>query len=574
MRIANAVRSQLGGVRLASGLRSSPDAIREIAYSSREETRQRLRLKRFLLASGSSIVYLLVLAVFTVHGDVDLATLTQGSTIVVVLIAAFYVIFRLGINRRFADPSLTAPQVLAAVFTMLFVEYRAPETRVVFATFFFIALMFGMLRSSARQLTILGIVSLVAYAAVALGRYASSRDGEMLRLDLLQLCVTALAFPWFILIGSRAKQLKEADRRKDEFLATLAHELRNPLAPIRTGIHILRLTGADSQARTVLPMMERQLSHLTRLLDDLLDVSRITRGKIALQVERIDLRHAIQVAIETSRPVIEEMHHAFTASLPDEALWVDADAVRLAQVLSNLLNNAARYTPEGGRIALTAQHRGDHIEVCVSDNGYGIPRERLESIFDMFTQLEGPVARPAGGLGIGLSLAKGLVLLHRGAIEARSDGPGCGSEFRVRLPAGSMRAEDAPAATSEPVVQDKLKILIVDDNRDVAASLATFLQFIGHDVRVAHDGEKALELAEAFRPQTILLDLGMPGIDGYEACRRIRKAEWSSNMRLIAITGWGQDEDRRKSADAGFDVHLVKPVNPEALEHLLRDPHS
>jgi signal transduction histidine kinase len=353
MRIANAVRSQLGGVRLASGLRSSPDAIREIAYSSREETRQRLRLKRFLLASGSSIVYLLVLAVFTVHGDVDLATLTQGSTIVVVLIAAFYVIFRRGINLRFADPSLTAPQVLAAVFTMLFVEYRAPETRVVFATFFFIALMFGMLRSSARQLTILGIVSLVAYAAVALGRYASSRDGEMLRLDLLQLCVTALAFPWFILIGSRAKQLKEADRRKDEFLATLAHELRNPLAPIRTGIHILRLTGADSQGRTVLPMMERQLSHLTRLLDDLLDVSRITRGKIALQVERIDLRHAIQVAIETSRPVIEEMHHAFIASLPDEALWLDADAVRLAQVLSNLLNNAARYTPEGGRIALT-----------------------------------------------------------------------------------------------------------------------------------------------------------------------------------------------------------------------------
>jgi CheY-like chemotaxis protein len=223
---------------------------------------------------------------------------------------------------------------------------------------------------------------------------------------------------------------------------------------------------------------------------------------------------------------------------------------------------------------LTAQHRGDRVEVCVSDNGYGIPRERLESIFDMFTQLESPVARPAGGLGIGLSLAKGLVLLHHGAIEARSDGPGCGSEFRVRLPAGSMRAEDAPAATSEPVVQDKLKILIVDDNRDVAASLATFLQFIGHDVRVAHDGEKALELAEAFRPQTILLDLGMPGIDGYEACRRIRKAEWSSNMRLIAITGWGQDEDRRKSADAGFDVHLVKPVNPEALEHLLRDPHS
>ncbi len=574
MRIANAFRSQLGGVRLASWLRSSPDAVREVAFSSREETRQRLRLKRFLLASGSSIVYLLVLAVFTVHGNVDLATLVQGSTIVVVLIVAFYVIFRLGINLRFADPSLTAPQVLAAVFTMLFVVYRAPETRVVFATFFFVALMFGMLRSSARQLTILGVVSLASYAAVTLGRFAENHDGEMLRSDMLQLCVTALAFPWFILIGSRAKQLKEADRRKDEFLATLAHELRNPLAPIRMGIHILRVTGADSQSRPVLPMMERQLSHLTRLLDDLLDVSRITRGKIALHAERIDLRHAIQAAVETSRPLIEEMRHAFTASLPDEPLWVDADPVRLAQVLSNLLSNAAKYTPEGGRIALKAERRGDDIEVCVSDNGFGIPRERLESIFDMFTQLESPVARPAGGLGIGLSLAKGLVLLHRGAIEARSEGPGRGSEFRVRLPAGSMRAEDPPTATNEPAAQDKLKVLIVDDNRDVAASLATFLQLIGHDVRVAHDGEKALQLAEEFHPQTMLLDLGMPGMDGYEACRRIRKAAWSRNMRLIAITGWGQDEDRRKSADAGFDVHLVKPVNPEALAHLLRDPHS
>ena len=334
MRIANAFRVQLGGVRLASWLRPSPDAVREVAFSSREETRQRLRLKRFLLASGSSIVYLLVLVVFTVHGNVDLATLVQGSTIVVVLIVAFYVIFRLGINLRFADPSLTAPQVLAAVFTMLFVEYRAPETRVVFATFFFIALMFGMLRSSATQLTILGIVSLASYAAMTLGRYAENHDGEMLRIDMLQLCVTALAFPWFILIGSRAKQLKEADRRKDEFLATLAHELRNPLAPIRTGIHILRVTGADSQARPVLPMMECQLTHLTRLLDDLLDLSRITRGKIALQVERIDLRHAIHAAVETSHPVIQEMRHAFTASLPDEALWVDADPVRLAQVLS------------------------------------------------------------------------------------------------------------------------------------------------------------------------------------------------------------------------------------------------
>ena len=574
MRIANAFRSQLGSVRIGSRLRTSPDAVRESASSSREETRQRLRLKRFLLASGSSIVYLVVLVIFTAHGRIDVATLAQAGALVVGLIVAFYVVFRLGLNLRFADPSLTAPQVLAAVGTMLFVVYRAPETRIVFATFFLIALMFGMLRSSARQLTLLGVASLASYAAVTLGRYAGNHDDDMLRNDMLQLGVTALAFPWFILIGSRAKQLKEADRRKDEFLATLAHELRNPLAPLRTGIHILRVTGADSPARPVLPMMDRQLSHLTRLLDDLLDVSRITRGKIALHVERIDLRHAIAAAIETSQPIIDEMHHALTASLPDEPLWVDADPVRLAQVLANLLTNAAKFTPGGGRIEVTAQRRGNDVEVCVSDNGHGIPRERLESIFDMFTQLESPVASTARGLGIGLSLAKGLVLLHRGAIEARSEGPGRGSEFRIRLPAGSMRADDPPTATGVPAVQDKLKVLVVDDNRDVAASLAAFLQLLGHDVRVAHDGARAVELAEQFHPQTLLLDLGMPGMDGYEACRRIRKAAWSRNMRLIAITGWGQDEDRRKSANAGFDMHLVKPVNPETLAQLLREPHS
>jgi CheY-like chemotaxis protein/anti-sigma regulatory factor (Ser/Thr protein kinase) len=288
-------------------------------------------------------------------------------------------------------------------------------------------------------------------------------------------------------------------------------------------------------------------------------------------VERIDLRHTIQAAVETSRPLIEEKRHELAAALPGEPLWVDADPVRLAQVLSNLLSNAAKYTPEGGRIALTAERRGDVVEARVTDNGHGIPPERLESIFDMFTQLESPVAKPAGGLGIGLSLARGLVALHRGTIEARSEGPGRGSEFRVRLPAGPVRALDSPTAANESRVPDGRRMLVVDDNHDAASSLALLLQLMGHDVRVAHDGEEALRLAQQFRPQTMLLDLGMPGMDGYEACRRIRSADWGKGVRLIAITGWGKEEDRRKSAQAGFDLHLVKPVDPETLAQLLRD---
>jgi signal transduction histidine kinase/CheY-like chemotaxis protein len=571
MRIFNVFRSHLRHIG-AEGWRSSlPDREGRVTSSSREETNQRLRLNRFRLASAFSVVYLLVLVLFNLQDKVDTATLVEASAIVVVVIVAFFGIFRLELNLRFADPSLTAFQMLAAVLTMLFVVYRAPETRLVFATFFFVALMFGMLRSSAKELTVLGLISVASFAAVTLGRYASTHDTETLRVDMLQLCVTALALPWFLLIGSRVKRLKEADRRKDEFLAMLAHELRNPLAPIRTGVHILRMTGADSQAKPVLPMMERQLQHLTRLLDDLLDVSRITRGKVTLRVERMDLRNVIQGAVETIRPAIEEMRHEFTASMPGEPLWIEGDPVRLAQVLSNLLSNAAKYTPEGGRIALQAERCGENIEVCVSDSGYGIPSERLESIFDMFTQLDSTLAKHSGGLGIGLSLAKGLVALHRGSIEARSEGPGRGSEFRVRLPAGSRRADDPPTATNGLTIPTRRRMLVVDDNRDAASSLEMLLQLMGLDVRVAHDGETAIQFAEEFRPQTMFLDLGMPDMDGYEVCRRIRSATWGKNMRLIAITGWGQDEDRRKSALAGFDMHLVKPVNPESLAQLLGD---
>jgi CheY-like chemotaxis protein len=263
------------------------------------------------------------------------------------------------------------------------------------------------------------------------------------------------------------------------------------------------------------------------------------------------------------------MRHEFTASLPGDPLWADVDSVRLVQVISNLLSNAAKYTPENGRISLTAQRCGDEIHITVRDNGYGIPTERIESIFDMFTQLESPVAKPVHGLGIGLSLARGLITLHHGTIEARSEGPGLGSEFRVRLPAGPTRFEDIPTAEDEPVAREKLRVLVVDDNADVATSLAMFLEAKGHEVRVAHDGERAFQVADDFRPHTVLLDLGMPGVDGFAACRRIRSMPWGKDLQMIAITGWGQEEHRRESAAAGFDEHLVKPVSPETLDRLL-----
>src|SRR5688572_10788474 len=354
----------------------------------RDELKQRLRERRFLLASAFSLLYLVVLAVFHTQHKIDSGTLLAACVIVAGLILALFALFRSGLNQRFRDPSLTTVQILAAVFTMLLVFYRAPETRVVFAAFFFVALMFGMLRASWTGLTILGSISLAAFGLVAVARYLNYGDPEVLRLDLLQLLVSAITLPWFVFIGSRVRRLHEADRRKDDFLATLAHELRNPLAPIRTGIEVLRLRGNQEAGDTVLPMMERQVQHLTRLLDDLLDVSRITRGKVALQVERIDLARAVQAAVETNRGIIERMRHELEVSVPPEPVWLDADPVRLAQVFSNLINNAAKYTPPGGRIALKATQVGGQAEVLVTDNGVGIAREHREAIFDMFRQIE------------------------------------------------------------------------------------------------------------------------------------------------------------------------------------------
>jgi PAS domain S-box-containing protein len=365
--------------------------------------------------------------------------------------------------------------------------------------------------------------------------------------------------------------LREADRRKDEFLATLAHELRNPLAPVRNALQVLRLRGEPTPelgwARDVI---DRQVRQMTRLIDDLLDVSRIATGKLVLRKERVGLAAVVQGAVETSRPLIEEQGHELTVALPGEPVYLDADLTRLAQVLLNLLTNAAKYTDRGGRIRLTAGRQGGEVVVSVQDTGIGIPADKLPTLFAMFSQVEGSVARSQGGLGIGLCLAKRLVEMHGGRIEAHSDGPGKGSEFVVRLPLpDGAAAAPAPAGSSGPAAGALFRILIVDDNRDGADSLAMMLQMLGNDTRTAYDGAEALSAAAAFRPDVILLDIGLPRLTGYEVCRRLRAEPGGAGVVVIAQTGWGQEEDRRKSHEAGFDHHLVKPVDPDALLQLL-----
>jgi CheY-like chemotaxis protein/two-component sensor histidine kinase len=318
-------------------------------------------------------------------------------------------------------------------------------------------------------------------------------------------------------------------------------------------------------------MMERQLGHMVRLIDDLLDLSRITKGKVELRKDQIDLSAAIQDAVEACRPAVEAAGHDLTVSLPPGPLWVEADRTRLAQVFANLLNNSARYTERGGRIRLTAERQGSDAVVTVADTGVGIPADMLPRIFDMFTQADRPLERSQGGLGIGLSLVRGLVELHGGRVEARSDGPGKGSEFVVRLPVLVAPARPTPPGedTAEAHHGAAYRILVVDDNEDGATSLAMMLHILGHDTRTAHDGPAALAAAAAFRPDVMLLDIGLPGLSGYEVCRRVREQPGGARTVLIALTGWGQDEDRQRSKDAGFNFHMVKPVDPAALTKLL-----
>jgi PAS domain S-box-containing protein len=367
--------------------------------------------------------------------------------------------------------------------------------------------------------------------------------------------------------------LREADRLKDEFLAMLAHELRNPLAPVRNALEIMRQPNADAamlrQARTI---AERQVRHMARLLDDLLDVSRISRGRIELRKEAVDVASAIGRTAEAVRALFEDRRHELTVALPAGPLRVEADPARLEQVLTNLLNNAAKYTDPGGRVWVSAERDGTDAVLRVRDTGVGIAPEMLTRVFDLFVQAERRLDRSHGGIGIGLTLVKRLVELHGGSVEAHSPGPGQGSEFVIRLPAlVEQRQGERDAGPDEEAAPElpRRRVLVVDDSPDAADSLALLLRLDGQDVRVAYSGPAALAQAGQFHPEVVFLDIGMPGMDGYEVARRLRAGSGLGGAVLVAVTGWGQEEDRRRSSEAGFNHHLVKPVEPKALEALL-----
>jgi PAS domain S-box-containing protein len=364
--------------------------------------------------------------------------------------------------------------------------------------------------------------------------------------------------------------LRDADRRKDEFIATLAHELRNPLAPLRHCLHILQMESAGAVDTPRLhAMMERQVRHLVRLVDDLLEVSRISRGKIELRRERVDLAQVVQHAVETSRPLVDAGRHALELDLAPAPLLLDADPVRLAQVFANLLNNAAKYTPHGGRIAVHAAAEGPAAVLRVRDNGVGIPADMLPRVFDMFSQVDHTIDQAQGGLGIGLTLVRSLVELHGGTVSAHSAGRGCGAEFVVRLPLCEQASPASPAslAQRDDVARDTgpQRLLVVDDNRESADSLAMFLRLCGREVHVAYDGNAGIEAAARLQPDAMLVDIGMPGRNGYEVCTHIRAQPWGQALAIFAVTGWGQQDDRERSERCGFDGHLVKPVDPDAL---------
>ncbi len=383
--------------------------------------------------------------------------------------------------------------------------------------------------------------------------------------------------------------LRASDRRKDEFLAVLAHELRNPLAPIRNAIQLLRLRGTDG--RTVAQaseMMERQFGLLVRLVDDLMEVSRISRGKIELRLQPVDVAVVVRSAVEASRPLVEAAGHALETRLPETPLVIEADPVRLAQVLANLLNNAAKYTRPGGRIWLDVGREGEEAVLSVRDTGIGIPPEMLARVFEMFAQIDPSMGRHPGGLGIGLTLVKQLVEMHGGSVEARSEGPDRGSEFVVRLPVGAgkgrtdeRRADEGRAderRTGEELAEREIRpmppfrkhrLLVVDDHPDSADSLGMLLRTLGADVRVAYDGISALEILDAFRPEAILLDVAMPGMDGHEVARRVRERADRRDVVLVALTGFGREEDVQRTRASGFDEHCVKPVDLARLKQLL-----
>lgn len=369
--------------------------------------------------------------------------------------------------------------------------------------------------------------------------------------------------------------LREADRRKDHFIALLAHELRNPLAPLRNGLQVMRLAADDAKAvAQARGIMERQLGHMVRLVDDLLDISRIGQNKMELRRSRVLLTDVVSSAVETARPAVEAGGHELIISLPPEAVHLDADLTRLGQVFSNLLTNSAKYTERGGRIWLAAERQGDDVAVSVRDTGIGIPADAMPHIFDMFSQVDRSIERSTGGLGIGLALVKGLVEMHDGTVTAASEGQGHGSTFTVKLPTLGTPTQPlagVPSDKGQSFTGPRRRILVVDDNRDSANSMAMMLKLLGNDVATAYDGVEAVEAAERSQPQVILMDVGMPRLNGYDATRRIRERPWGPQAIIVALTGWGQEGDLALSRAAGCDGHLVKPVSLPDLEQLLRE---
>ncbi|MDA0832339.1 MAG: PAS domain S-box protein [Planctomycetota bacterium] len=373
-------------------------------------------------------------------------------------------------------------------------------------------------------------------------------------------------------------QLKESDRCKNDFLAILAHELRNPLSPIRNAVKVLRLVGPDEpELNWCRDVIDRQTDHLTRIIDDLLDVSRITRNEMELHKERVELQSIVNMVIESCRYLIEEYEHNLTVSLPPEPIWIFADVVRISQVFVNLITNAAKYTERRGRISITVKQDGGDVMVSVKDSGIGVAAENLPKLFNMFYQADGKWERSdGGGLGIGLSLVHRLVRMHAGSVTAQSEGISKGSEFVVRLPfvAGSKMRTTEPTGKDKVLPISSCRILIVDDNKDVASSMAMLLKIIGNETQMAYDGIEAVEVAGTFRPDLVLLDIGLPKLNGYDACRRIRDKPWGKDMVIVALTGLGQDDDRQMSKEAGFNHHLVKPGHLNALMGLIAELKS
>jgi signal transduction histidine kinase/CheY-like chemotaxis protein len=377
-------------------------------------------------------------------------------------------------------------------------------------------------------------------------------------------------------VEARSHELREADRRKDEFLATLAHELRNPLAPIRHAVKLLESSQTtEGQRRWAREVISRQVQRMALLLDDLLDVSRITRGRLDLKIESVDLKALVRAAVETARPLLDSKQHALSIELPEESLNLKVDPLRLSQSLSNLLTNAAKYTDPGGQISLVVRLLPAELSMSVKDNGIGFDAQSFTEMFTMFAQVQSSIDRAEGGLGIGLALVKGLIALHGGTVEAMSAGPGRGSEFVIHLPrsvvsqgasGGAFEAKISPSAGN-----GELKVVVADDNRDAADSMAMILKLSGYEVSVAHSGEEALELARRTSPGVMILDIGMPGLSGYEVATAVRQEAWGRGVLLLAITGWGQAGDKERARAAGFDHHLTKPVDLDDVEQLLQE---